>query len=76
MEKNIIKNTVGEIRMEKVVYTVAEIQKLLGVSKNKAYALVHKAWEEEAPFRVIKVGEEYRIPKRQFEKWLGIENGE
>ena len=46
MEKNIIKNTVGEIRMEKVVYTVAEIQKLLGVSKNKAYALVHKAWEE------------------------------
>lgn len=61
------------MKTEKVVYTVAEIEKMLGISKSKAYTLVHKAWKEGVPFRVIKVGEEYRIPKKQFEQWVGFE---
>lgn len=47
------------------VYTVAEIQKILKVSKNVAYDLI-----KEDLFPVIKIKSLYRIPKKGFHEWL------
>ena len=43
------------------VYTVAEIQKILNISKNVAYDLV-----KENLFPVIKIKSVFRIPKKVF----------
>ena len=47
------------------VYTVAEIQKILNISKNIAYDLV-----KENLFPVIKIKSVFRIPKKSFHMWL------
>ncbi len=47
------------------VYTVAEIQKLLKISKNVAYDLI-----KENLFPVIKIKSVFRIPKKSFHEWL------
>lgn len=36
---------------------------LLNISKNKTNEIIKRAYEEKGPFRVIKVGSDYRIPK-------------
>lgn len=51
--------------MESKCYTVKEIQNILSIGKNAVYALI-----SDAPFRVIKIGKTYRIPKESFDKWL------
>lgn len=48
----------------KRVYTVEEIQAILGVSKNTTYALV-----KSGVFHSVKVGGQYRISKKSFEEW-------
>ena len=56
----------------KRVYTVEEIQAILGVSKNTTYALV-----KSGVFHSVKVGGQYRISKKSFDEWLdniGIES--
>lgn len=50
---------------EKRTYTVSEIQDILGVGKNAAYAAV-----KSGEFRVIKVGGSIRISKKSFDAWL------
>ena len=47
------------------VYTVAEIQKILNISKNVAYDLI-----KENLFPVIKIKSVFRIPKKSFHEWL------
>lgn len=47
------------------VYTVREIQQILSISKNAVYSLIANA-----PFKVIKIGQTYRINKDSFDKWL------
>ena len=49
----------------KRVYTVEEIQAILGVSKNTTYALV-----KSGVFHSVKVGGQYRISKKSFDEWL------
>ena len=56
--------------METMVYTVDDIRKLLGVSRSAAYDYVKKVEKEKQPFRVIRVGTTYRIPKESFNSWL------
>lgn len=58
---------------DKKVYKSKDIMELLDISKNKANAIIKKAYENNGPFRVIKVGTEYRIPVKSFDEWL--ENG-
>ena len=50
---------------EKRTYTVSEIQDILGVGKNAAYAAV-----KSGEFRVIRVGGSIRISKKSFDAWL------
>lgn len=50
---------------EKRVYTVEEIQDILGISKTSAYNLV-----KSNAFHCVKVGGHYRISKKSFDAWL------
>lgn len=56
---------------DKRIYTVEEIQDILGVSKTSAYNLV-----KSNVFHSVKIGDHYRISKKSFDKWLdgGNEN--
>lgn len=49
----------------KRVYTVEEIEAILGISKNTAYALV-----KPGAFHSVKIGGQYRISKKSFDDWL------
>lgn len=51
------------------VYTVKDICEILSIGRNTAYRLITKA-----PFRVIKIGDVYRIPKDGFDDWLHQKN--
>ena len=46
-------------------YTVEEIQAILSIGKNTAYALV-----KSGVFHSVKVGGQYRISKKHFDEWL------
>ena len=50
---------------DKRIYTVEEIQDILGVSKTSAYNLV-----KSNVFHSVKIGDHYRISKKSFDKWL------
>ena len=56
--------------MESNVYSISEIQDILGIGRTRAYEYVKKVYEDKAPFRVIKVGNNYRIIKSSFDNWL------
>lgn len=45
--------------------TVADVQKVLGINKNTAYALVSRG-----DFPSFRVGKVIRIPVKQFEEWI------
>lgn len=49
----------------KMIYTVEEIQKILGICKSSAYSLVKKG-----EFSCVKIGSTYRISKNSFDEWL------
>ena len=56
----------GGVKMnERKVYTVSEIQTILGVGKNKAYDLCTSG---EFPFK--RIGKTILIPKASFNDWL------
>ena len=69
MEKLNIENAVAQ--MEKRIYTIAEIQNILGVSKTIAYNLV-----KSGIFHIVKVGGQYRVPKKSFDAWLEGQDGD
>lgn len=48
-----------------IVYTVREIQKILKISKTKAYELV-----DGTHFPVKRIGKSIRISKEVFDNWL------
>lgn len=60
--------------VEKKVYDADDIQKLLGIGRSKAYAFLEEVYEKQKPFRVIKIGKLYRVPKETFDKWLSGES--
>lgn len=65
------KNETGE----KIVYEVKDIQNLLGIGRNTAYEFIRQAYKEKGPFRVIKIGDGYRIPKESFDRWINSGGG-
>ncbi len=62
-------NTINEIPtfdgVEKRVYTVEEIQDILGISQSSAYVLV-----KQNLFKCVNVGRHIRISKKSFDEWL------
>lgn len=68
----------GALKMDSrcEVYEATEIQKILKVSKTSVYKFLSDVYAKQSPFRVIKIGTLYRVPKHEFDKWLyGGENG-
>lgn len=57
------------------VYEASDIQHKLSISKTSAYKLLKEAYEQNGPFRVIKIGTLYRVPKKEFDLWLYGEGG-
>ena len=53
---------------EKRVYTVDEIWSILGIGRTAANDLV-----KQGCFHCIKVGRNYRISKKSFDRWLGFQ---
>ena len=58
----------------KQVYSISEIQKLLGLGRTKTYNFLDEVYKKQEPFWVIKIGKLYRIPKDSFDKWLNSSN--
>ena len=56
--------------MEKLVYDCNDIQKLLGVSKSSVYTFLDQVYKIQEPFRVLKIGKLYRVPKESFNNWI------
>ena len=53
------------------VYLAADIQKILGIGKSKSYLFLDEVYKQEnPPFRVIKIGKLFRVPKASFDAWL------
>ena len=55
---------------EKKVYSVEEIQTLLGIGRSKTYSWLDEVYEKQEPFRVIKIGRLFRVPRQSFDSWL------
>lgn len=53
--------------MERIMISVKEVSEALGIGINQAYALVKKDG-----FPTIKIGQQYLIPKDDFEKWVAF----
>lgn len=62
-----------ENKTVKKVYEVEEIQNILGISRSAAYELIRETYKMQHPFKVLKIGNLYRVPKVPFDNWL---NGE
>lgn len=54
----------------KKVYSVNDVKEILGLSENKAYTFISECYKKQEPFRVIKIGREYKIPIVSFIRWL------
>ena len=55
---------------DKKVYDVEDIQRLLGIGRSKAYSYLDEVYRKQEPFRVIKIGKLFRVPKQSFDNWL------
>ena len=58
----------GEMEIKKAL-TLKEIQDILHIGTNSAYALIHSN-----SFPVIRIGRSYRIPAEPFYDWLNHSN--
>ena len=52
------------------VYTPSEIQVLLGIGRSKTYHYLAQVHLEGKPFRVLKIGNQYRFLKKSFDDWM------
>ena len=51
--------------MERIVYNVKDLQKILGIVRDTAYALMRNG-----SFPAIKIGNRYIVETKAFEQWL------
>ena len=58
---------------DKVVYEPEDIQKILGLGRNKVYEFLEDVYLNTHFFKVIKIGKLYKVPIKSFDSWL---NGE
>lgn len=56
--------------IEKLVYDAEDIQRILGMSRSKTYNFLNVVAKNKHPFRVMKIGRLYKIPKDSFDKWI------
>lgn len=59
-----------EIDELKEVYDVSEVQKKLGLSRSNTYIFLEEVNKNQEPFRIIKIGKLYKVPKKQFNEWI------
>lgn len=55
---------------EKSFYSVKDIQKILGIGRNRAYEFLQDVYKTGQPFKVIKLGTVYKIPILSFNNWM------
>lgn len=60
----------GPIQEKPAVYDIKQLQDILEIRRTAAYGLAARAYETQSPFRVLKIGSLYRIPRASFDKWL------
>lgn len=58
-----------------IVYLAEDIQRLLGLGRSKTYEYLQQVYRDQAPFRVLKIGKLFRIPKQSFDAWIYGEEG-
>ena len=63
----------ADMEVTKKVYSADEIQVILGIGRSKVYEFLDSGNKKQEPFRVIKIGRIYRVPKDSFDRWM---NGE
>ena len=56
---------IPSIPYEKRIYTVDEIQDILGIGRNSAYSLV-----KSGVFHSVRIGGNIRISKKSYDEWL------
>ena len=57
--------------MDQQVYLAADIQRLLSIGKSRSYTFLEDVYRQSnPPFRVLKIGKLYRVPKEGFDRWL------
>lgn len=56
--------------VEKMVYNASEIQRMLGMGKNRLYEFLEETYKKQTPFRVLKFGKIYKVPKQSFDNWI------
>ena len=59
-----------ETYIEMVFYTPEEIQKILKIGRSSTYRLIEKAINNKDMFSVKRIGKQYRIERRSFDRWL------
>ena len=61
----------------KRVYTPKEISQQLAIGRTATYSLLDRARKHNNMFRVLKIGDSVRVPKKEFDAWLegGAVNG-
>ena len=62
--------TIEGLQQDKKVYNAEEVQKILGIGRSKTYTFLDEAYRNQKPFRVLKVGKLFRVPKQSFDDWL------
>lgn len=59
-----------ETYIEMVFYTPEEIQNILKIGRSSTYRLLEKAINNKDMFSVKRIGKQYRIERRSFDRWL------
>lgn len=59
-----------ETYIEMVFYTPEEIQNILKIGRSSTYRLIEKAINSKDMFSVKRIGKQYRIERRSFDRWL------
>ena len=59
-----------ETYIEMVFYTPEEIQNILKIGRSSTYILIEKAINNKDMFSVKRIGKQYRIERRSFDRWL------
>ena len=57
-------------KVEQGVYEASHIQQALGLGRSKTYEYLQEVYRTQQPFRVIKIGKLFRVPKYSFDRWL------
>lgn len=65
-----VETVVETTRKEQGVYLAEDIQAALGLGRSKTYEYLQEVYRNQSPFRVIKVGRLFRVPKNSFDNWL------